>query len=253
MVYVANQAAPFAGPAGAPNITGFHLHADGRLTPIPASTIMYPAGHGPAQVEFSPTGETLAVSVGFQDEETTRIHSYKVMPDGRLHEGAGSPIQPRGGSGIVGFSWSPKGDRIFTSNFRGSAIIAFDIERHTGAVRQLGDAVTDKEEAACWTAISGDGRTLYVANFVSSSVSVFDVSADGRLSLLGSVKRRDAMPKDTKDLELSKDGKFLYVVGSGRRQISVFSLCDRMPMELPAGMSPLMVTTGQNITGLAAN
>ena len=31
IVYVANQAVPFANPAGAPNITGFRLDKAGRL------------------------------------------------------------------------------------------------------------------------------------------------------------------------------------------------------------------------------
>jgi hypothetical protein len=41
-VYVANQAIPFMNPSRKPNITGFRMSADGRLTPIPGSTIEFP-------------------------------------------------------------------------------------------------------------------------------------------------------------------------------------------------------------------
>ena len=75
---------------------------------------------------------------------------------------------------------------------------------------------------------------------------------DGELTLLGSVPRRGAMPKDTKDIELSPDGNFLYVVGSGARQITAYKIGDnRLPSELADCCSPVMVQQGQNITGLA--
>jgi len=96
------------------------------------------------------------------------------MPDG-------SPARPRGASGTVGCSWSPKGGCVFVSNFRGSAATIFDADAATGTPKQRGAPVGDNEQAACWTAVSADGRRPYVANDVSNSVSVIDVSADGGL------------------------------------------------------------------------
>lgn len=251
LVYVANQAAAFAGPKSKPNVTGFRLMSDGKLVAIPNSTIEFPAGQGPAQVEFSPHGKTLVVSGGFQAEDGGRLYAYKVESDGRLTMGPGSPIKPEGAAGTVGFSWSPKGSRVYASLFKGSAVIVFDVDPTTAAIRQLSKPVTDDQQAACWTTVTRDGRTLYVGNFVSNSISVYDL-AGGTPVLLGSVPRRGATVKDTKDIELSADGKHLYAVGSGARQISVFRVeSNRLLTELPAGQSPLMVATGQNITGLA--
>ena len=86
------------------------------------------------------------------------------------------------------------------------------------------------------------------------NLGVYDVSEQGKLTLLGSVPRRGATNKDTKDIELSRDGKYLYAVGSGERQISVFKIeSNRLLTELPAGQSPVTLPTGQNITGLAAD
>ena len=88
---------------------------------------------------------------------------------------------------------------------------------------------------------------------MSNSISVFDVNADGKLTLLGATKRRGATSPDTKDMSISKDGKFLYVVASGAREIAVFTIgADRMLTELPAGKSPVKLVAGQNILGLAA-
>src|SRR5262249_54198832 len=176
LVDVANQAPKFANPTMKPNLTGFRLSRDGKLTPVEKSTVEFPAERGPAQVEFAPDGKTLAVTSGFQGEDSSTIHAYNVLTDGTLKEGTGSPAKPKGASGTVGFSWAPKGGRVFVSNFRGSAVTVFDIDRTTGGIMPMGEAVGDDEKAACWTAISADGRALYVANFVSNSISVFDVA-----------------------------------------------------------------------------
>ena len=74
---------------------------------------------------------------------------------------------------------------------------------------------------------------------------------DGTLSLLGTVERREAMKPDTKDIEISPDGKYLYAIGPIARHVAVFAIgADRLPRELPAGRSPYMVTSGQWTTGL---
>jgi 6-phosphogluconolactonase (cycloisomerase 2 family) len=253
LVYVANQAAAFAGPKSAPNITGFRLAADGRLMPLSNSTVTFPEGQGPAQVEFSPNGKALVVTAGFQKEDASRLYSFRVLADGRLSAAPGSPIKPEGAFGTVGFSWGAHSDHVYATLFSGSAVIPFAIDPATAAIRQAGEPMGDDQRAACWSAISPDGRTLYVANFVSNSISVYDLAGE-RLTLLGSIPRRGATEKDTKDIELSRDGKFLYAVGSGKREISVFRVeSNRLLTELPRGQSPLMVATGQNITGLVTD
>lgn len=88
------------------------MDSDGKLTPITNSTITFPVSHGPAQVEFSPGGETIVVTSGFQEEATSSVHSYKVQADGMLKEASGSPVHVMGASGDVGFSWDPRGDQM---------------------------------------------------------------------------------------------------------------------------------------------
>jgi 6-phosphogluconolactonase (cycloisomerase 2 family) len=249
LVYVANQAIPFMSPDTKPNITGFRMGADGRLTPIPGSTVEFPAGQGPAQVEFSPSGSVLAVTAGFQTDG--HIHSFAVLPDGRLKEGPGSPFVTREVSGTVGFSWGADGRHLLVSNFRGSAITVFAIDATTAAIEPKGPAYPNGGGAACWTALSPDGQTLYTGNFVGNSISAYAVTREGTLSLIGTVARREAMMPDTKDVEVSPDGKYLYAIGPMAKQVAVFEIgMDRLPHELPAGQSPYRVTSGQWTTGL---
>ncbi len=252
MVYVANQAAEFASPKSLPNITGFRLK-EGRLIPIPGAMTELPKGMGPAQVEFSVNGRVLVVTAGFQsqDGDGSRIYTYQVQPDGKLVPGAGSPAKPEGATGTVGFSLSPAGDMAFVSTFKGSGVTAFSIDPTTAAIRQAGNPFGNDQRAACWTEITKDGKTLYVGNFVSNSISVYSVMPGGKLELLGSIPRRGATNKDTKDIALSPRGDYLYAVGSGERQISIFKVeANHLLTELPTGQSPVMLTTGQNVTGL---
>ena len=243
VVYVANQAL-----TGPPNLTGFRLGMDGGLKPIEGSTITFPKGLGAAQVEFGPDGKTLVATSGFQQDGKGLVHSYRLQSNGTLKESAGSPMSTGTVSGNVGFSWDPMGRRVFVSNFRGSAVVVFDIGMDGSLSRK--QTLGNGESAACWTAISADGRTLYVANFVSNSISTYDVDDAGNLRLLGTVKRRGAQGADTKDLAISPDGQFLYVLGWKARQVSTFRIQDRMPVELEGMASPKVVTESGSLKGL---
>jgi 6-phosphogluconolactonase (cycloisomerase 2 family) len=162
LVYVANQSHAYAMSNQAPNITGFRMTSDGRLSPISGSTVEFPAGQGPAQVEFSPTSAVVAVTAGFQTDG--RIHTFAVQPDGTLKQGPGSPFVTREISGTVGFSWSADSQRLLVSNFRGSAMTVFNVDGKTAAIEPLGAAYPNGGGAACWTVLSPDGKTLYTGN-----------------------------------------------------------------------------------------
>jgi 6-phosphogluconolactonase (cycloisomerase 2 family) len=252
LLYVANQAIPFMTPERPPNITGFRMRPDGGLTPIPGSTIEFPAGQGPAQVEFSPSGSVLAVTAGFQSDG--RIHTFAVQPDGRLREGPGSPFIARDVSGTVGYSWSRDGRYLLVSNFRGSAMTVFSVDGTTAAISPKGAPYPNGGGAACWTALSPDGHTLYTGNFVGNSISAYAMNADGTLELLGTVARRTATRPDTKDIAVSPDGKYLYAIGPVARHVAAFAIGpDGLPKELAVQQSPYSVTSGQWTTGLVVN
>jgi hypothetical protein len=64
--------------------------------------------------------------------------------------------------------------------------------------------------------LSPDGRTLHTGNFVGNSISAYAVTPEGTLSLLGTAPRRETMMPDTKDIEVSPDGKHLSAIGPWR-------------------------------------
>ncbi|MBV9245178.1 MAG: beta-propeller fold lactonase family protein [Methylobacteriaceae bacterium] len=253
LVYVANQGLASANPAGVPNVTGFRLGRDGRLSPIAGSTIEFPAGAGPADVEFNPQGTVLAVTSAYQNDGAVR--TFAVQRDGSLKEGRGSPHKPIGINGTVGFSWTADGRHLLVSNFRGSAVTVYSVDQATAALTFEGVAYPNNQEAMCWTVLSPDGKTLYTSNFVSNSISAYSVAPGARLVLLGtSPKKHGASSPDSKDLQISPDGRYLYVVGPAATQIASFAVGrNGPPQELPEGRSPFTIGAGQLTTGLALN
>ena len=258
IVYVANQAVPFANPRGSPNITGFRLDKASRLIPIAGSTIEFPLGEGPAQVEFNPSGTVLAVTAGLVQSDGS-VRSFAVQSDGRLKEGPGSPFKVSRASalsGPVGFSWTADGRRIMVTYFRGSAIRVFSVDPKTAGLTLEGAPYPNQQRAMCWAALGPDGKTLYVSNYVTNNVSVFSIGVDGTLALIGnSAPKRFSSVPDSKELQVSADGKFLYLIGPIATEIAIFSLEleDQAPRELPEGRSPFRLKTGQWTMGLALN
>src|SRR5262249_20738731 len=157
-------------------------------------------------------------------------------------------------SGTVGFSWTADGRRIMVSNFRGSAIRVFSIDPKTAGLTLVGMPYSNNQRAMCWTALGPDNKTLYASNYVTNNVSVFSIAADGTLALIGnSAPKRFSSVPDSKELQISPDGKFLYLVGPIATQIAIFALAseDGVPQELAEGRSPFRLRTGQWTMGLA--
>ena len=106
LVYVANSG------NGGSNYTGFQLGPNGRLDPIPGSTVTLAANAAPADVLFNGTGTKLVgTEVG-----TSLIDSFTVGSDGRLTAAPGSPF-PAQGLGPFGSEFRPTNPgQLFVSN-----------------------------------------------------------------------------------------------------------------------------------------
>jgi hypothetical protein len=86
-------------------------------------------------------------------------------------------------------------------------------------------------------------------------MSAFSIAADGMLALIGNgapKRLSSSSVPDSKELQVSGDGKFLYLIGPIATQIAIFSLEaeDWVPQELPEGHSPFRLKTGEWILAL---
>jgi 6-phosphogluconolactonase len=248
LVYVAN-----ASPADS-NFSGFRLGHDGRLTPIPGSTVPLPASSQPGDVLFNGTGRKLVGTlVG-----TSQIASFRVGRDGLLTAAAGSPFAAQG-LGPFGSEFRPtRPDQLFVSNAHnggttGTGTVSAFKDSRDGTLSSIGPSpFADNQTAPCWVEISHDGQYLFAVNTASGSISRYSIGWDGALTLLGSTPVSASGGVGAVDARLSPDGRFLYLDESTIGSVGIFSVrggtlteLSSSPVALPSGATPAgMVVSG---------
>ncbi|MEO8634598.1 MAG: beta-propeller fold lactonase family protein [Gemmatimonadales bacterium] len=233
-VYVLN-----AGGAG--SISGFHLNSDGTLSPLAGSTQpLSAAGVGPAQIGFSPNGATLVVT----EKGTNLITLYDVEANGI----AGAP-RPEASAGMTpfGFAFDGRGRLVVSEAFgggAGAAAVSSYGANLSGALQTRSATVGNGQAAACWVAITPDGRYAYVTNTATANVSGYALNTDAQLTLLqGGVSGLTGLTPI--DLAISPDGKRLYTLDSGDHQLSSFTVRKDGSLERGASTTGLpMFTNG---------
>jgi 6-phosphogluconolactonase (cycloisomerase 2 family) len=176
-----------AGPGSSPgdtNYTGFRLDHGGRLSPIPDSTFVLPSNSKPGQVLFDRDGRRL---VGTRIA-TSFIDSFTVGHNGRLTAAPGSPYDAQAFSPPQG--WGQLGAEFSPT--------------HPNEL-----FVTDAHTAAGGGAFPG-------------LVSSFTVAPDGTLTPLGAPVANDGGAACW--IELSRDGRFAFVVNTGSKTVSGYSI-----------------------------
>ena len=245
LVYVANAG------AREPNVTGFRLGWNGVLYPLPDSTVALPAGSGPDDVLFDPTGQKLVVPL----VNTSTIESFRVGWDGRLVAAPGSPFAAQG-PGPFGSEFRPTDpSQLFVSNAHGGegngTVSAFDVSR-SGELTSIGASpFADLQTAPCWIEISHDGRFLFAVDTGSGEISSYAIDPDGSLVLLGSIPFGSA-GAGAVDARLSPDGRTLLVNGSKANVIASFAVSGGSLTELIGSPAPLpagAAASGLVVTG----
>ena len=240
LVYVANSG------NGGSNYTGFRLRPNGRLDPIPGSTVVLAANAAPGDVLFNGTGRRLAgTEVG-----TSVIDSFTVGSGGRLTAAPGSPF-PAEGAGPFGSEFRPTDPgQLFVSNAHNTAmnsgtVSAFTDSRDGTLSPVAGSPFADGQMAPCWVEITHDGRFLFTVNTASGTISRFSIAPGGVLTLLGSTPVGQSGGVGAVDARLSPDGRFLYVDESRIGKVGAFAVnggslteLSSSPTSLPAGATP---------------
>jgi 6-phosphogluconolactonase len=246
LVYVANSG------AGDANYTGFRLGSNGRLFPIPGSTVSLAANAAPADVLFNGTGTKLAgTEVG-----TSLIDSFTVGFDGLLTKAPGSPFTAQG-LGPFGSEFRPTDpDQLFVSNAHnvgaGTGTISAYTDSRDGTLTPIGASpFADLQTAPCWIEITHDGQFLFTVNTGSGEISRYQIAPDGTLTLLGSTPVGQTGGVGAVDSRLSPDGQFLYVDESRIGKVGAFAVNGGNLTEL--GTSPFALPAGATPAGIAVN
>ncbi|MGA7731364.1 MAG: beta-propeller fold lactonase family protein [Chloroflexia bacterium] len=210
--------------AGTPNnITGFKIGHLGTLSQIPGSTRpLSGADVGPAQVEFSDNGRLLVVT----EKGTNKIDTYTVSRSGLA---TGPNVQNSAGMTPFGFEFDKRDHLIVSEAFGGaanaSAASSYSLN-NAGVLTTISASSPTHQTAACWVAISKDGKYAYTTNAGSGSVTGYRIGHDGSLTLLDpdGVTALIGAGSSPIDATVSNDGRFLYVLTAGSHEIAGFEI-----------------------------
>ena len=189
------------------------LGLDDGLAPIPGSTRPL-TGKGGAQVSFTPNGRQLVVT----EKASDLIDTFSVGEDGRV--GTATPAASTGQTPF-GFSFDHNG-HLLVSNAAGgaagkSSLSSYSVGR-TG-VAAIDGPVASTQTAACWVALSEDGRFAYTTNTGSGTVTGYAVTPDGQLTLLNA--NGVTATVGSGPIDAAVVGGDLYTVDSKSRDIAI--------------------------------
>jgi 6-phosphogluconolactonase (cycloisomerase 2 family) len=205
---------------GAENITGFGVSSSGGLTQLAGSSRpLSGTGVGPAQVGFDPSGGWLVVT----EKNTNRIDVYAVGSNGY----ASAPVvNPSAGQTPFGFAFNQHGVLIVSEAF-GGAVDASAVSSYTlgasGSLNVVSASVPTTETAACWVAVTNNGKFAYAANTGSASVTGYEVRNAG-LEILDASGKTGNTGVTPIDAAVSRNSQFLYTLTAGSHAISAFAV-----------------------------
>lgn len=213
LLYVLNE-------GGTPNITGFTIAEDGSLTPLAGSTRPLIGGTGadPAQVGFSGDGSLLVVT----EKLGNRLDSYTVGADGLPSAPIANPS-----SGLTPFGFAFRNDVLVVSEAFGGMPNQGKASSYGatmgGTLSVISGSVPDFQTAACWVVIT-NGKVVFVSNTGSASISSYQLSGGGALSLIEAVAGSTGAGSAPIDMALSNNSRFLYVSDNGLQMVHSFAV-----------------------------
>jgi len=216
LLYVLNQ-----GAAG--SVVGFYQQYPGHFQQIENST-QYLTGDdaGGSSVSIAPNGKFLLVT----EKATGKFDVFPILNNGAL----GAKVTTASpGPGLFDATIAPNG--IVLANETGpaggtnaSAVSSYAIQAD-GSLAPISQSVPSLGNANCWSAITPNGKFLYVDNSASNTVSGFSIGSNGRLTPLGDTIL-GTLPEGSAniDMAISADGKYLYTLNSSSGNIGIFSI-----------------------------
>lgn len=210
----------------------FNVDDSGNLS----SVNMVPSGGAhPCHVAVNSDGAVIA-----SNYTGGNVASFRINPNGELSESL-SIDQHTGSGPVVGRQemphvhsalFEPNGKRIFVADLGTDQLKVYTLDKSTFVLKpyKFPEIKMVPGSGPRHMAIHPNGKLLFVANELSSSVSVVRLSEKGNFKLLETVSAlpSDFLKKNTcADIHLSPDGNFLYVSNRGMNSIAIFAVNEK--------------------------
>jgi 6-phosphogluconolactonase (cycloisomerase 2 family) len=213
------------------------IDSDGSLTALPGQTKSLPAGaSGAAQVRVSPNGQVLVVS----ERVSNRLETFAIGRDGQLGEPV---VTPSAGNVAFGFDFTVRGQVIVSEAASGSAS-SYNVNAD-GSLSVVSAVAPTLQRAPCWLIVNNSGRFAYTANAGSATITGFAIDANGTLTRLTDTGVSGDLGAGAQplDLDMSRNGNFLYVFKNGTGTIGGFAVAG------DGSLTPLPDTPGLAVRG----
>jgi 6-phosphogluconolactonase (cycloisomerase 2 family) len=194
------------------------MASDGSLTALTDLTKALSAGaSGAAEVRASPTGDRLVVT----ERVSNRLETFAIRADGSLGDGV---VTPSAGTTPFGFDFTQRGQVIVSEAASGSA--SSYTPNADGSLTVVSAVAPTLQRAPCWLIVNNSGRFAYTANAGTSNITGFAIDAHGALTRLtdSGVSGDLGAGANPLDLDMSRNGNFLYVFKNGTGTIGAFSV-----------------------------
>ncbi|HJU20336.1 MAG TPA: beta-propeller fold lactonase family protein [Stellaceae bacterium] len=294
LLYVLNAGGPGANPACGtnPNITGFKVNQNGRMTLLRGSKRAINPGplngtgsgvncppvlfspeasfncglnppafpRSPAEVRFTPDAKHLLVTV----KGTNSIYVFPVGPRGLTRAPTITQAPGPAVPSYFGFTFDTSGHVFVTELFGTATVIptgaAGAVSSFTIAsdntLSPISASVGNKGTATCWITLEPKrGQYAYVANNLSNTLASYTVGADGTLTLLQEVAGSASGPNDLA-VAAERRASFIYALNAGNGTVGGFRihLADGSLTPLPTvgGLPPANGPNNGGAQGLAA-
>jgi 6-phosphogluconolactonase (cycloisomerase 2 family) len=223
-VYVLNS-------GGTPSVTAYWRLPGGSLWPV-ATRALAPGAQGAAQVSVTPDGRSLVVS----ERLSNRLETLPLDAFGR----PGAPVVTAS-SGAVPFGFGITQQGTIVVSEAGASSVSSYRATPDGSLRTVTASLLVGQGAACWVAVSPNGRFAYTGN-AAGGISGFAIGRDGSLTALGTT---NLLPSP-RDLDFDESGRYLHAVSPGG-QVTSYRVGNDGSLT-PAGTAP----AAAGITGAAA-
>jgi 6-phosphogluconolactonase (cycloisomerase 2 family) len=146
-------------------------------------------------------------------------------------DGLVGDVRVQAASGVTPFGFAfGKRDHVFVTEAfggaaNGSATSSYEIGRD-GTLTPISPSVATGRTAACWVALTPNGRFGFVTNTGSGSISGYAIGFDGRIELLGEDGRTGITGDGSSpvDVVITDSGRYLYSLNSGTHAIGSFRI-----------------------------
>jgi 6-phosphogluconolactonase len=197
-VYVLNSGATA-------NVTAFSSDASGALTPIAGGSRDLPGAAGAAQVSVAPDGSALVVS----ERVSNRLETLALDALGR----PGAPVVTASSGAVpFGFAFGHRNQIVVSE--AGASTASSYVLGAAGGLSTVTASLAVGQGAACWVAVSPNGRFAYTGN-AAGSISGFRIAPRGDLTALDADGATAVLTPSPRDLDFTRNGRYLYAVSPG--------------------------------------